>query len=70
MATYSLSSSFLPGTFLEMDLFFSPESYLGDSGKPTHFSLTWSCVPTQLTHTFIFSTELQRMGWIAEMLKL
>lgn len=50
---------------------FFPESYLRDSGKPTHFSLTWSCVTTtQLTHTFIFSTELQRMGWVAEMLKL
>lgn len=70
MATYSLSSSFPPGTFLEMDLFF-PLNRLGDSGKPTHFSLTWSCVTTtRLTHTFIFSIELRCVGQIVEMLKL
>lgn len=71
MAAYSLSSSFTPDTFLEMDVFLPPESYLGGSGEPTHFSLTWSCVTTtRWTHTFIFSTDVQCVGQVAEMLKL
>lgn len=34
MATYSLSSSFLPGTFLEMDLFFSLNHILETQENP------------------------------------
>lgn len=72
MAAYSLSSSFTPGAFLEMDVFFPPWIISwGLREKPTHFSLTWSCVTTAWwTHTFIFSTDVRCVGQVAEMLKL